>query len=120
MNIIFGDSVKLIPDSYTVLELDTVRTDNGALPFTAYCIVDKIPLHEFPLVEAHKKLHADVIKYYREQHWDFCEQAIEELKGKWAGAVDTFYEEMQNRVREYRNNPPGSDWDGTYSKLHSQ
>ena len=64
MNIIFGDSVKLIPDSYIVLELDTVRTDNDAPPFTAYCVVEKIPLHEFPLVEAHKKLHADVIIFF--------------------------------------------------------
>jgi hypothetical protein len=30
--------------------------------------------------------------------------------------VDTFYEEIQNRIREFRNNPPGSNWTGVYIK----
>lgn len=120
MNIIFGEAVKLIPNGHTVLELDTICAKPGAEPFTAYCVVEKIPLNEFPLIEAHKKLHADVIRYYREQHWDFCEQALEELKGKWGGTVDTFYEEIQNRVRAFRNNPPALDWTGVYIKSTSE
>ena len=62
MNIIFGEAVKLIPNGHTILELDTICAKPGAEPFTAYCVVEKIPLNEFPFIEAHKNLHADVIK----------------------------------------------------------
>jgi len=45
-------------------------------------VVEKIPLQEFPLIDAHIKLHADVIENYRLQHWDYCEKAIGALLGK--------------------------------------
>ena len=116
MNIIFGDAIKLIPDSYTVLELDTSRSQPESVPVTAYCVIEKIPLHELPLVDAHCKLHSDILAHYRDRHWDYCEQAIESMIGKWNSELDTFYTELQSRVRNFRTNPPSADWDGVYIK----
>jgi hypothetical protein len=41
MHIIFGDSLKEIPDSFTVLELDTFVVPGDDRPKTAYCVVEK-------------------------------------------------------------------------------
>ena len=110
MNIIFGDSIKDIPDSYTVLELDTFKTPNGARS-VAYCVVEKIPLAEFSKLDAYQKVHADLIENYRRCEWTYCEHAIEGLMGKWNGELDSFYVDLLQRVLNYKQTPPAEDWD---------
>ena len=61
MHIIFNDAVKEIPDSFTILELDTFRHPGSNEISTAYCVVEKIPLPEFQTIVAHKKIHADLL-----------------------------------------------------------
>lgn len=116
MNIIFGEAIKNIPNSYTVLELDTINTDGAVV--TAYCVIEKIPLQEFPLIEAHVKLHADVLKNYRLQHWEYCEKAIDALLGKWNGEVDSFYTTLLERIKYFKDAPPFEGWTGVYVKTH--
>jgi len=110
MNIIFGDSVNTIPDQYTVLELDTFRTVDSDNPVTAYCIVEKLALNEFATMESYKKIHADLVDAYRNQHWNYCEQAISGLMGKWSGELDTFYTNLLTRVVQHKENGVPSDW----------
>lgn len=110
MNIIFGDSVNTIPDQYTVLELDTFRTDNSDKTITAYCLVEKLALNEFATMESFKKIHADLIDAYRNRHWSYCEQAISGLMGKWSGELDTFYTDLLTRVTQHKENGVPNDW----------
>jgi hypothetical protein len=117
MHIIFGDAVKNIPDSYTVLELDTVRRPPDMIPVTAYCLIEKIPLGEFPLAAHYRELHENLIKYYKQREWAYCKQVITEtLRGKWDGDLDTFYDNLLQRIENYSTNPPPDDWDGTLSQ----
>jgi hypothetical protein len=116
MNIIFGDSVNNIPDGYTVLELDTFKSADGTKS-TAYCVVEKIPLSDFDKLDAYKKVHSDLITYYQQQEWNYCEHAIEGLMGKWNGELDSFYLDLLSRVIEYKQNPPDHTWDGARLKI---
>lgn len=116
MNIIFGEAVKEIPDSFTVLELDTIQQDSETAPVTFYCVLEKIPLQEFALLEAHKTVHADIIRYYKQREWDYCEKAIEGLVGKWNGELDSFYTNLVERVKTYKETPPDSNWTGILDK----
>jgi hypothetical protein len=116
MNIIFGDTAKTLPDRYTLLELDTFKTEGTDTPVTAYCVVDVIPLGEFPLAAANKKIHQDLLEAYRNKHWNYCEQAIEQLTGKWNGELDTFYVDLLGRVTQYKENGVTDDWDGCIVK----
>ena len=117
MHIIFGEAVKQIPDSFTVLELDTVRRPPEMIPVTAYCLVEKIPLSEFPLSAHYKELHENVVKYFKQRHWTYCEQAItDSLKGKWGGELDSFYDSLLERIKEYKETPPPEGWDGSLER----
>lgn len=111
MNIIFGDAVNTIPNSYTVLELDTFRLPDNTTS-VAYCVVEKIPLTEFDKLEAYRKVHADLLVNYRAREWTYCEHAIEGLVGKWNGELDSFYSNLLLRVINYKQNQPPDDWDG--------
>lgn len=118
MHIIFGDSIELLPDSFTVLELDTFITDQGTV--TAHCVIEKVPLEEFPLLAANKKLHHDLMYHYREQQWDYCNQVIEQLQGCWAGELDSFYQDLGERIKHYRSNPPEKNWQGYIDKTNTK
>ena len=115
MNIIFGSPNSELLEKYTVLELDTFKMENNKL-HTSYCVIEKIPLEEFAMIDALKKIHADLIHYYRLQNWNYCLQAIEGLFGKWNGELDTFYNHLNQRIKQYQESPPPESWDGTSPK----
>jgi hypothetical protein len=116
MNIIFGDSVNNIASNFICLELDTFRLPTGDIMPT-WCVVENIGLGEFPLLDAHKKIHADLVQYYRARQWNYCEQAIQGLMGKWGGELDTFYTDLLQRVIKFKENEPPLDWDGILLRL---
>ena len=116
MNIIFGEALDTIPDNYTVLELDTFVLPPDSKKVTSYCVVEKIALHDFPVLDVYKKIHADLIQAYRDQNWEYCEHAIKGLLGRWNGEVDTFYDILLERVQELKANPPGDYWTGYIDK----
>jgi hypothetical protein len=116
MHIIFGDAPSVMSDNYTLLELDTFKLPSKDQPVKAYCVVANIPIEEFGIMENNKKIHADLISQYRLQNWEFCKMAIDNLRGRWGGEVDSFYSNLEKRVLEYQNNPPGEAWDWTLTK----
>ena len=117
MHIIFGSTVQEIPNSFTVLELDTFCMVNENRTDTAYCVVEKIPLTEFAMLDAYKKIHADLVQYYRQRQWNYCENAIEGLMGRWNGELDTFYSDLLARVIKFKEKEPPKDWNGTLIRI---
>ena len=116
MNIIFGDAVKEIPDSFTVLELDTFRTLENHNTTTVYCVVEKIPATELAALDAYKKIHADVIKYYKQREFHYCETALNSLMGRWNRELDTFYADLLDRVKKHKETGVSDDWEPTLIK----
>jgi hypothetical protein len=112
MNIIRGQQRHLVPDSYTVLELDTFQTATGDRE-TAYCVIENIPLQDFPVLDAFVKVHHDLMKAYRGRNWEYCESAIAGLVGRWNGELDTFYMDLADRVGFFKQKELSEDWDGT-------
>lgn len=116
MNIIFGDAVKNIPDNYTVLELDTFRILPRGQLVTSYCLIENIPLAEFPLLEMNKKTHQSLMEEYKKRNWTFCKQALAALNGAWNREADSFYKELETRIDGFIKEPPPEDWDGALVK----
>lgn len=112
MNIIFGDTAERIADSYTVLELDTFKLVSTGQTFTAWCVIESIPLEDFPLLDRYKNLHKNLLHSYRSQQWGVCHQLIEELLGKWGRELDSFYLDLDQRVRCFESGSLSTDWNG--------
>ena len=119
MNIIFGDAVAQVAGTHTVLELDTFKLMPSEQLVKSYCVIDNLPLAEFPQLEANKKIHHQLIEQYRQQNWEFCLSAVHSLTGCWNGEMDTFYQHLSGRLNEYTVNPPGEDWDFAIIKQQS-
>ena len=120
MNIIFGKPTEQISNMHTVLELDTFNLMPSNQLITTYCVVNTIPLGEFPQLENNKKIHQQLIDQYRQQNWKYCQSAANALIGCWNGELDTFYQHLIERIDEYSVNPPAADWTGIILKEQVQ
>lgn len=110
MYIIFGNTAEQVADTHTLLELDTFKLLPSEQLVTSYCVIDNLPLAEFPQLEANKKIHQQLIEQYRQKNWEFCRSALHTLMGCWNREMDTFYKHLSNRVDECIANPPGEAW----------
>jgi hypothetical protein len=116
MNIILGETaLQQLGDKYITLELDTITIGDSA-PVKAYCVIETIPIPEFPKTASLKKMHATLMEEYRNRNWGFCEQAIEHLYGSWNNELDTFYSDLLQRVATYKEKEPDQDWTGIIAK----
>ena len=116
MNIIFGTKeAEQLKEKYIVLELDTITIRNSD-PIVAYCIVDTMPIDNLSKTEPFIKLHSDLMENYRKKDWNYCEQAIEQLRGFWGADTDTFYDSLLARIKEYQQNEPDDSWTGIVAR----
>lgn len=111
MNIIFGEDAKnSLGGHYTVLELDTFALIDRKEQVTAYCVVQNIPLQDFPILDALVKVHHDMIQAYKEKNWEYCLSAVRGLAGKWNGELDTFYEDLYQRLIQLQETNVDPGW----------
>ena len=111
MHIIFGkEQADALNGKYTVLELDTIQVGESATPVTAYCTIENVPLEELPELVKFKLLHENMLLSYRFRDWAICQQAIDQLTGKWGGELDSFYADLQTRLDQYQQQEPPQTW----------
>lgn len=117
MNIIFGTELaQEAQDRYTVLELDTFYIIPTDKTITAYCLVENIPVQEMASIESLKLLHFNLMTEYKKRNWHYCEDVIQHLTGKWNGDVDSFYQELYNRIQNLKKQNLDTEWSSTIKK----
>ena len=113
MNIMFGDCITDdLREKYTVLPLDTFYFAGIDQKRTAFCLVEIIPIAEMMGIDKSIELHNNLLRNYTLKNWNYCVDAIEHLKGRWNGELDSFYDSILSRVSQYQETDPGDAWDG--------
>ena len=111
MNIIFGtEQANKLREKFTVLELDTFSFGINGPEITAYCVVEGIPLDKLPLIQSWQQLHQALIKNYQQRNWNYCNTLIDQLTGAWNLEMDSFYNEIGNRIARLIDENPGEEW----------
>jgi len=111
MNIIFGtEQAKKLREKFTVLELDTFSFGINGPEITAYCVVEGIPLDKLPLIESWQQLHQALMQNYQQRNWHYCNTLIDQLTGAWNLEMDSFYNEIGNRITRLIDENPGEEW----------
>ena len=104
-----------VKDEYLCLELDCLAVKGKSEGVNIYTIVDK----DFESVEKAKD-HKHFINHYRNMNWAVAQDYIKTLKNYFKGDMDEYYDMMNERIEEYKINPPGvyqNDkyiWDGIF------
>lgn len=113
MNIIMGDEVAQdLADRFMVLALDQFDIPGAPAPVQAYCVIEDPGLEDLLRAPELQRLHAEMLQHYRTQQWDQCLDCVHRLRGAWRGQVDTFLDDLAQRVQQHRHEtlPPG--WSG--------
>lgn len=116
MNIIFKQNAKEIQEKYTVLDLDTFSLPDGSI-HTACCVVENIPIDELFQTDELKRLHASMIENYGKKQWADCEEAIAHLMGKWGGELDSFYDNLLERIALFKTMKLDENWSPVIPKV---
>lgn len=118
MYIVLGDEAAKFADKYLIFELDTIRVAKDVDPIKSFCVIDSesVALTEMMNIDRWQNLHSKLLENYKKRNWSFCEQAIEHLKGKFKGEMDTFYDHLEARINTYKEEDPPKEWDGVLDK----
>lgn len=111
MYIIFGsNAAEEVGKVKLVLEVDTIRIMPQDVLAPSYCVLDEVVMDGSPFLINNIQVHQETIKQYRLQNWNYCINAIKDLRGCWGGELDEFYNSVLERAQQYAINPPGPDW----------
>jgi hypothetical protein len=75
-------------------------------------VIEQVPLLEMVSLDRFTDLHMNLMQEYRKRNWKYCEDAMEHLRGKWGGELDTFYTELHDRVQTLKTQSLPDDWTG--------
>lgn len=119
MLVVFGkETASRLKERMTILELDTFMQPGLDEPVTAFAVIEvhDIPLQELPQLENMTTLHNTMWVEYRARRFSFCEQAMEHLRGKWKGTLDSFYDEFGKRIQQLKTSELDENWSGVIYK----
>ena len=117
VKILFGqETAKALTGKHTILELDSIAVKGKKEPVAIYTVVDPdiVKLEEIAQLHHLVDLHCKLRENYVKQNWKFCEDAIDNLMGKFSGELDSYYTIITDRIKDYKINPPPKDWDGVF------
>lgn len=99
MQLIFNrQDAEELREQYTVLELETITKDGVTLD--VFCLVpaDSINLSELAQLDHHVKLHQAFVDAFKIKDFKVCRDLYEHLMGRFGGELDTFYNEIVQRI----------------------
>lgn len=95
MNVIFGrHNADLLAQRYLVLELETFNAVECffVMPWEELVAMD------MPTVKHYAHLHQRLVENLAKKNYPVCQDLIEHLMGKFNGQVDSFYENILERI----------------------
>jgi adenylate cyclase len=104
--IIGPKTAEYVKDHYHVVELDCIAVKGKTEGVSIYTIVEQVKLPNMAT-------HEEFLKLYREGNWDRALLFSKSLHSAFAGELKDYYLAMEERILEYKANPP-NDWDGTF------
>ncbi|MAO90246.1 MAG: adenylate/guanylate cyclase domain-containing protein [Rhodospirillaceae bacterium] len=115
VGIVLGtDTWHAVADDFATLELDRIAVKGKSEAVTIATCIGRSDLRQSQEFLDHARHHETLLSAFRAQEWDQAESLLKALTGKLSGQMDGFYAIYQERIDEYRQNPPPANWDGVY------
>lgn len=98
------------------LEMDLIALKGKALPERIFAVLGDEKMAQSEAYQSLKKAQQALLASYRAQDWDVAEKSARDMAGAYPELADYYYM-LENRIKAYRDNSPGSDWDGHFIAL---
>lgn len=111
VGIIVGENTRQAVADVLFRELDLVRVKGKNQAIAIYQplgLIGQVP----PQIVAATELYHRALAAYRQQHWDEAASMLNDLQAE--SPEDQLYQLYQQRISQYRQDPPAADWDCVY------
>ena len=110
VKMILGErTAELVRDTYTLAELDEIAVKGKTKGVKIFTIVDGTGINK-----EYIGIHNKFLNSYRKQDWDNALQMSSVLKEAFQGELKSYYEMMDERIEELKENNLGEEWDGIF------
>jgi len=113
-NVIGEVTNDIAKEMFPTVQLDNIAVKGKAEAVRIYTILGRPELRDTPEFKELAEKHAAFQEAYLAQDWDKAQAIAKENRGKLGGVMDAFYNIFDERINEYRENPPPQPWDGVY------
>ena len=118
VDVVIGELTQLQIPTYATMELDQIAVKGKKEAVRIFALLGLPAMRQDPGFAPWMEKHNAMIAAYRAQKWDevlalisVCREMSHAVK---PGGVDGFYDLYEERIAEFRENPPPPDWDGVY------
>jgi adenylate cyclase len=101
----------LVASDFDLIELDRLAVKGRTQPVAVYTVLPRSAA--WPDNSTAQESHVAFIGAYRARQWDRALTCISQCQGI-APALDPYYRVMQERIIEFRDNPPPASWNGVF------
>ena len=116
--IVIGDATRERASDYATLELDMIKVKGKTVPVRIHTLMGSPEMAQSAPFKALAAVHGEMIQAYKSQNWALALENIEqcrELSATLGVDIHGFYDLYVDRIHTYQENPPGADWDGSYT-----
>jgi adenylate cyclase len=117
--IIVGSKTALaVKDEFAILELDFIMVKGKKEPEVIYAIAGREDVAQSERFQRLRNLTIEMLACYRGRDWDGALAAIERgRKTDEANSLEYLYNLYEERILDYKENPPPENWNGAYQLL---
>ena len=114
VNVVIGDTTyEGAKDEYATIEMDLIAVKGKKEAVRIHALLGDKAFKESPEFQAYSAKHHEMLALYRAQKWDETEALLKELRVMRPDLYGN-HDLYEERIAEYRVNPPGEGWTGVY------
>ena len=110
--VVGAKTAEYVRDEYLVLELDCIAVKGKKQGVRIYTVLGHTD--ELKISKADVQMHDAMLELYRQQKFDTAIKFCDDLRGRFGGAMDQYYEMWMDRCAEMKSAGLPIDWDGVY------
>ncbi|MCF3628813.1 adenylate/guanylate cyclase domain-containing protein [Alphaproteobacteria bacterium LMO-S08] len=124
MNVVLGpNTYEAVKDELACIDLDFIQVKGKLTGVMIYGLLGDETVAQKPEFQELRKLIFDAQEAYRAQKWDEAEAMFKTIRERGNDAnkcwdleanLDVLCDVYEERIAEYRVNPPPADWDGVF------
>jgi adenylate cyclase len=111
---VIGPRTRELTPEFAALELDLIRVKGKTRPVRIFTLLGDPEMAESVEFKSHAGRHERLLAAYRSQKWDEAESLLAQCRQADLH-LGKLYDLYAERISAFRQNPPGADWDGTYT-----
>jgi adenylate cyclase len=117
VDIIIGERTAERVPQMAMLELDLIQVVGKAKPTRIFFVLGDESVAVASAFAALESEHNALIGAYRERNWVEALARLETCRAQAPEILQPFYQLYEERIANFREAPPPSDWDGVYAAL---